>query len=272
MDMVNWSREIFGKITSELSGLVNKLGIEDARYIPISAKLGDNVVDRSENMRWYEGDTFLHMLETIEILKDKNSEHMRYPVQTIIRPHKSEFHDYRGYAGRIAGGTFRPGDEIMVLPAMIKSKIASIDMFGKTFSESSAGDSVALSLEDQIDISRGDMISGATDLPKISQDLKLMLCWFNEKPLRTGGKYLARINTNEAGCIVRSVNYRMNINTLEQDCDNLEINMNDIANVTIRTSKPVVFDPYRQNNITGSLILVDEGTNETVAAGMICGD
>jgi sulfate adenylyltransferase subunit 1 len=269
MDMVDWAESTFSGICADLSRLAEKLGIEDAIYIPISAKFGDNVVDRSASMDWYKGDTFLHTIETIDILKDKNSAHMRFPVQTIIRPHRNEYHDYRGYAGRIAGGTFRPGDEVVVLPSMIKSKISSIDMFGKTFSESSAGDSVTISLEDQIDISRGDMIAGADDMPTISQDINLMLCWFNEKPLSTGGRYIMRINSNEAGCIVKKVNFKMNINTLELECDNLSVSMNDIANVSIRTSKPVFFDPYKQNNITGSIILIDEGTNETVAAGMI---
>jgi len=269
MDMVEWSQKVFDDIVSELSKLVTKLDIADARYIPISAKYGDNVVDRSDSMNWYKGKTFLNMIETAEILKDKNSEHQRFPVQTIIRPHKSEFHDYRGYAGRIAGGIFKPGDDVIVLPSMLRSKIMSIDMFGKTFSESIAGDSVAISLEDQIDIGRGDMIVGANDIPGISQDINLMVCWFNEKPLKVGGKYLIRIGSNEAGCIIKSVHYRMHIDTMEKDTENLTVNMNDIADISIRTSKPIFFDPYKKNNITGSMIFIDEGTNETVAAGMI---
>ena len=155
--------------------------------------------------------------------------HQRFPVQTIIRPHTSEFHDYRGYAGRVAGGVFRPGDEVTVLPSLLKSKIKSIDVLGKTLSETIAGESVTISLEDQIDISRGDMLVSSDSLPVISQDINLMICWFNERPLKVGGKYLIRINSNEAGCIVKSVNYRMNINTLEQDTVNKTINMNDIA-------------------------------------------
>jgi sulfate adenylyltransferase subunit 1 len=269
MDMVEWSEEIFTGIKEELSLLVKKLNIFDAHYIPISAKHGDNVVDRSKNMKWYEGKTFLNLIETIEIVKNKNPENKRFPVQTIIRPHKEEFHDYRGYAGRVAGGVFRPGDEITVLPSLRKSKIKSIDVLGKTLSETIAGDSVAISLEDQIDISRGDMIVGSDDLPVISQDIDLMICWFNEHPLKIGGRYLLRINSNEAGCIVKSVKYRMNIDTLEHDLENTTINMNDIAHISIKTSKPVFFDSYRKNNITGSMIFIDEGTNETMAAGMV---
>lgn len=269
MDMVNWSEDIYNSITSELNGLVRKLKFSDAHFIPISAKYGDNVVDKSENIAWYSGKTFLNLIETIEIQKDKNSASPRFPVQTVIRPHKSEFHDYRGYAGRVAGGVFRPGDEVMVLPSMRESSISSIDTMGKTLSESIAGDSVAISLMDQIDISRGDMIVPKNDIPSASQDITLMVCWFNEVPLKTGGRYLIRINSNEAGCIVKKINYRMNIETLEKDEENLAVKMNDIASVSIKTSKPVYFDSYSRNNITGSVIFIDEGTNETVAAGMI---
>jgi sulfate adenylyltransferase subunit 1 len=269
MDMINWSQEGFDKIVADLANLVKKLDIRDPHYLPISAKYGDNVVDRSDNMPWYGGKTFLRLIETIDIEKNKNPENKRFPVQTIIRPHTNEFHDYRGYAGRVAGGVFSPGDDVMVLPSMRKSRIKSIDMFGKTLSESIAGDSVAISLEDQIDISRGDMIVAPDDLPVISQDINMMVCWFNEQPLKNGGKYLLRINSNEAGCIIKKVNYRLNINTLEKDTENTAVQMNDIADITIKTSKPVFFDSYKKNNITGSMILIDEGTNETVAAGMI---
>jgi sulfate adenylyltransferase subunit 1 len=269
LDMVNWSESVFTGIKDELVLLVEKLKISDSYFIPISAKYGDNVVDRSDNMNWYNGKTFLNLIETIEISKNKNPESRRFPVQTIIRPHTSEFHDYRGYAGRVAGGTFRPGEEVAVLPSLLKSRIKSIDSLGKTLSEAFEGDSVAISLEDQIDISRGDMLVSPEDLPVISQDINLMICWFNERPLKPGGRYLIRMNSNEAGCLIKSVNFRMNINTLENDFENLSINMNDIANITIKTSKPVFYDSYKKNNITGSLIFIDEGTNETVAAGMI---
>ena len=269
MDLTNWSEQEFNRIVSDLEILRNKLGIPDARYIPISAKLGDNVVESSANMPWYKGKTFLKLIETIEIEKNKDPENKRFPVQTVIRPHIDEYHDYRGYAGRIAGGIFRPGDEVMALPSMLKSRIKSIDMFGKTLSESITGDSVAISLEDQIDISRGDMLVAPDDLPDIGQDINMMVCWFNEQALREGGRYLIRMNSNEAGCIVKKVNYRLNINTLEKDTENIVVQMNDIASITIKTSKPVFYDSYKKNNITGSMILIDEGTNETVGAGMV---
>ncbi len=269
MDMVDWSETVYNNIKSELAKLVKKLDINDVYYVPISAKYGDNVVERSENMKWYNGKTFLTLIETIEIRKNKNPGNQRFPVQTIIRPNTSEHHDYRGYAGRVAGGVFRPGDKVTVLPSMISSRIKSIDVMGKNLMRTFSGDSVAISLEDQIDISRGDMLVSPDDIPVISQDINLIICWFNEKPLRVGGKYLVRMNTNEAGCVIKTINYRMNINTLEKDFEDIEIKMNDIANIRIRTSKPVFFDAYKKNNITGSLILIDEGTNETVASGMI---
>lgn len=269
MDMVDFSETIFMNIKAELSKLVKKLQIEDSHYIPISAKYGDNVVDCSENMKWYNGKTFLRFIETIEIKKAKNSIYPRFPVQTIIRPHTSEYHDYRGYAGRVAGGVFRPGDEVMVLPSLRRSKIKSVEIFGKTLSESISGDSVTISLEDQIDISRGDMLVSPDNMPSVSQEINLMICWFNERPLKVGGKYLARTNSNEVGCIVKSVSYRMNIETMEQDTENKSVEMNDIAHISIKTSKSLFFDSYKKNNITGSIIFIDESTNETLAAGMI---
>lgn len=269
MDMVNWSERVYMDIKASLKGLVAKLDIRDAYYIPISAKFGDNVVEKSGNMPWYQDITFLSRLETVEISKDKSSLNGRFPVQTIIRPHKADFHDYRGYAGRVAGGVFRKGDEVTVLPSMMKSKIRSIDVPGKQLEECKAGDSVSICLEDEIDISRGDMIVTTGDIPAISQEINLIACWFNEKPLRSGGKYLLRINSCEAGCIIKSINYKLNISTLEYDFENISIGMNDIANLTIKTSKPIFFDSYRKNNITGSVIFIDEGNNETVGAGMI---
>jgi sulfate adenylyltransferase subunit 1 len=269
MDMVNYDESIFTKIKTELSLTAEKLGIDDPQFIPISAKYGDNVVDQSDNMKWYNGNTFLRFIETIEIKKNKNPESPRFPVQTIIRPQSEEYHDFRGYAGRVASGVFKPGDEITVLPSRKTSKIKSIVAFEKTLAQALAGDSVTLTLDDQIDISRGDLIVKPSDMPFLSQDINLMACWFDEKPLKPGGKYLVRNYSNDAGCVVKSIDYRMNINTLEKDTDDLSVKMNDIAHIRIRTSKPLFFDAYKKNNISGSLILIDEGTNETVAAGMI---
>ena len=269
MDMVNYSEADFVKIKDDLSDLASRLKVEDVYYIPISAKCGDNVVEPSENMKWYTGLTFLRLIETIQIQKDKNSSDARFPVQTVIRPLSSEYHDYRSYAGRVAGGVFRKGDEIVVMPSMLRSRIKSIDVMNGRLAEASAGDSVSIQIDDQIDINRGDLFVKPSRLATSGQDITMMLCWFNEKPLRTGIKYLLRNNTRETNCIVKSVNFRMNISTLEKEITDQPVKMNDIVNITIRTASPLSYDNYCKNNITGSIILIDEGTNETLAAGMI---
>ncbi len=269
MDMVGFDEARFLSIRTELGQLVGKLGIEDSHYLPISAKFGDNVVDRSINMNWYNGMTFLKLIETIDIKRDYLNSAARFPVQTVILPQSAEYHDYRGYAGRVAGGSFKPGDEITVLPSLLKSKIKSITVFEKSADKATTGESVTLTLEDQIDISRGDLITGAGEMPLSGQDIRMMMCWFNERPLRTGARYLIRNNTHETSCMIRAINFRMNIETLEKEISIDSLNMNDIANVSIKTSKPLFYDPYKKNRITGSLIIIDEATNETMAAGMI---
>ena len=269
MDMVNFSKTVFLKIKKELCMLVERLGVKDVHYIPISAKYGDNVVESSENMKWYADKTFLNLIETIEIMRDKNSHEARLPVQTIIRPLSEKYHDYRGYAGRIAGGTFNTGDEVIVLPSLMKSRIKSIDYSGGNIPFASSGNSVSVSLEDQIDISRGDMIVKQGELPRSGHDINLMVCWFNEKPVKPGNRYIVRNNTNETTCLVSSINYKMNINTLKKETGDNYAGMNDIVNLSIKTSKLLFFDNYKRNNITGSLIFIEEGSNETVGAGMI---
>jgi sulfate adenylyltransferase subunit 1 len=269
MDMVGFSEDAFIKIRDELAAIAAKLNVENVYYVPISAKYGDNVVDNSLNMDWYKGKTFLQMIETIEIKKDKSSHEPRFPVQTVIRPFAEEYHNYRGYAGRVAGGTFRVNDSVVVLPSMLRSKISEINVMGKSLSEANSGDSVTLLLEDQIDISRGNLIVAVDSLPQSGQDITLMACWFNEKPLKPGGKYIVRNYSNETVCVIKSVNYRVNVNTLGKIYDDLSVQMNDIACLTIRTAKPLFFDRFNKNNITGSLIFIDEGTNETAGAGMI---
>jgi sulfate adenylyltransferase subunit 1 len=269
MDMVNFEEAAFTGIKSDLSRLAERLAFDDSHYIPISAKYGDNVVDRSEKMNWYNGKTFLRLIETIEIKRDKSATNPRFPVQTVIRPQSPEYPDYRGYAGRVAGGTFHPGDEVIVLPSLLKSRIRNINVYEKNLPAASEGDSVTITLEDQIDISRGNMLVLSGDLPTMSQEVNLMICWFNERPLKPGGKYIIRNNTNETSCIVKSVNYKMNINNLQKETKDVIVNMNDIAQLTIKTAKMLFYDTYLKNNITGSVIFVDEGTNETVAIGMI---
>jgi sulfate adenylyltransferase subunit 1 len=269
MDMVNYSQDVFLRLTKELAGIVKKLNVGDAHYIPISAKLGDNVVDPSLNMEWYQGKTFLRIIETIEIKKDKNFREGRLPVQTVIRPLSEKFHDYRGYAGRIAGGSFSTGDTVTVFPAMLKSRITGIDVMGVPQSTASTGDSVSLLLENKLDISRGNLIVRDNELPQTGQDITLMVCWFSERPLKNSGRYILRNYSNETTCMIRTLNYRININTLEKETGDLTVAMNDIASITIRTAKPIFYDSYKKNNITGSVIFIDEGTNETAGAGMI---
>ena len=269
MDMTGYSEEVYARIKEELTALSLKLRIEDVHYIPVSAKYGDNVVQPSENMRWYEGKTFLRLIETIEIKKDKNSNGSRFPVQAVIRPLSQVHHDYRGYAGRVAGGVFSKGDSVTILPSMIKSRISGIYTMKTSHGKAINGDSVTITLEDQVDVGRGNLIVKENELPESGQDISLMTCWFNEVPLKVGGRYLVRNYSNETACLIKSVGYKLNINTIEKEAGNTDIRMNDIANITIRTAKPLHYDSYKKNNITGSLIIIDEGTNETVAAGMI---
>jgi len=269
MDLVDFKEERYVEIKTELESLVGKLGVRDAHYIPISARDGDNVVDRTERSSWYKGTTLLNLLETIEITEDRNMEDGRFPVQYVIRPQQDRYHDYRGFAGRVASGIFKPGDKIMALPSEKTSTIKAIDFYEDEIDEVLPMQSATIRLNDEIDISRGDMIVAADKKPQISNAFNVNVCWFNERPLVVGKKYILRHTTNELQCMVKSVNYRTNISTYAQETDNIEINMNDIANISIMSAKPVFFDSYRKSRITGSIILIEEGTNETVAAGMI---
>lgn len=269
MDLVDYKEEVFDKIKKDYESLSDKLDIKDIRFIPISALVGDNVVERSKNMDWYDGPTLMYLLENIHIANDRNYSDARFPVQNVIRPQSQEWHDYRGYAGRIAGGVFKPGDDVTVLPSGLSSKIKSIVTMNKELEEAYPPHSVTLTLQDDLDISRGDMIVSSDNLPNVSQDLSMMFCWLNEKPLVSGGKYTIRHTTNEARCIVKSVDYKVDVNTLNRNLEDKSVRLNEIGKMTIRTTKPLMFDSYKKNRITGSVILVDEGTNETVCAGMI---
>lgn len=269
MDLVGYSEEVFDKIVKEFSAFAGKLEVSDIRFIPISALNGDNVVNRSENMPWYKGGTLLNTLETIHIASDYNHIDARFAVQTVIRPHSNEYHDYRGYAGRVSGGIFKKGDQVMVLPSGYTSRIASVELNGEELEEAFAPMSIVMTLEDDIDISRGDMIVRPGNQPRVEQDLDIMMCWLNIKPMTPGGKYAIKHTTNESRAMVKEVVYKVNINTLQREESDKDIRMNDIARVRLRTTKPLMMDSYRKNRITGSVILIDEGTNETVAAGMI---
>jgi sulfate adenylyltransferase subunit 1 len=269
MDLVNFSQESFESIKADYIKFAKDLKVPDIKFIPISALLGDNVVDPSENMLWYKGDTLLRTLETVNIDEDHNFTDGRFPVQYVIRPHTTEFHDYRGYGGRVEGGVLKPGDEVVALPSNIKTKIKSIDTLTGPLEEALPSMSVTLLLEDNIDISRGDMIVKADSMPKNSQEMELMVCWLAEKKLQPGGKYLVKHTTKETKCVIKDIQYKLNISTFEQITDNKDINLNDIARVTIKTASPLFFDSYNTNRSTGSLIIIDEFSNETVGAGMI---
>lgn len=269
MDLVGYDENVFNKLKEDLEAFTSKLETKDIRFIPISALKGDNVVDRSENMNWYQGPTLMYLLENIHISGDHNHVDCRFPVQYVIRPQSEQYHDYRGYAGRVAGGVFKKGDDVTVLPSGFSSKIKSVDTLDGPLDEAFAPMSVTLTLEDDIDISRGDMIVRPNNSPEQSQDLEVMVCWLNAKKLQVNGKYTVKHTSRDVRCVVKEVRYKVDINTLHRDTENLEVGMNDIARIKLRTTAPLFFDRYSRNRTTGSLILIDEATNETVAAGMI---
>jgi len=269
MDLVNYDEAVYEKIVDDYKAFSAKLEISDIQFVPISALLGDNVVNRSNNMDWYKGATLLHMLENVHIESDYNHIDSRFPVQYVVRPMSNEHHDFRGYAGRVAGGIFRPGDEVLVLPSGFTSKIKTIQLGDTVLEEAFAPMSVTMTLVDEIDISRGDIIAKPNNHPESEQDVDVMLCWMNQKPINLNSKFFVKHTTKEVRGVLKEIQYKLDINSLHRIENAPQLVMNDIARVKIRTSQPLFFDNYRKNRITGSLILVDEGTNETVAAGMI---
>ncbi|MFD2542896.1 sulfate adenylyltransferase subunit 1 [Lacinutrix gracilariae] len=269
MDLVDFSEEVYNNIVKEFEDISSKMLVTDVRFIPMSALLGDNVVNKSENMPWYQGAPMLHTLETMHISSDINKVDARFPVQTVLRPQREGFIDYRGYAGRVASGIFRKGDEVTVMPSGFTSKIKTIDTLDKELEEAFAPMSVSITLEDDIDISRGDMIVRSNNKPEASQDIEVMLCWLNNDAAKPRAKYTIKHTSNDQKAMIKEVVYKYNINTLDRIEDDKELNMNDICKVKIRTTKPLMVDAYRENRTTGSIILVDDATNETVAAGMI---
>lgn len=269
MDLVDYSEEAFNKVVKEYEEFSAKMAIKDIRYVPISALHGSNVVDKSEKMPWYQGRTLLNTLETIHIASDHNFIDMRFPVQTVIRPHSDEYHDFRGYAGRLASGTVRVGDKVSVLPSGFESTVKSIHIHDGDLQEAFPPMSVTLTLEDNIDVSRGDMIVKINNKPQETQDVDVMLCWLNNKAPLPKAKYYLRHTSNEVKAMIKEIVYKVDVNTLHKNEEDKELKMNDIARVRLRTTKPIFTDEYRDNRITGSVILIDETTNETVAAGMI---
>jgi sulfate adenylyltransferase subunit 1 len=269
MDLVEYKEEVFDDIVQQYEEMSGKMMIKDVRYIPISALNGDNVVNRSDKMPWYQNAPLLHTLETLHIASDNNMVDARFPVQTVIRPQDEEHHDYRGYAGSVAGGIFRVGDEVRLLPSGFESKIKSINRYDEEVKEAFEGMSVAITLEDDIDLSRGDMIVKPNNLPVKDQRLSAMICWFNENPARPRGKYILKHTSNEPMAMITEIEYKVDINTLKRIVDDKTINMNDICKVKIRTTAPIMMDEYSRNRKTGSFILIDADTNETVAGGML---
>lgn len=269
MDLVGYDEKVFKQIIEAYENIASKMAIKDIRYIPISALEGDNVVNESSAMSWYKGSPLLDVLENIHISSDLNKIDARFPVQTVIRPQSPEFRDYRGYAGRIVSGIFRENDDIVVLPSGFNSKIKSIDLYTTSLEEAYAPMSVSITLEDDIDISRGDMIVKKNNQPIATQEIDAMVCWFNPQVARLRTKYSLLHTTNETKAILHEIVYKIDINSLDRDMEDKHIGMNDICRIKLKTAKPIMIDSYRENRFTGSFILIDETTNETVAAGMI---
>ena len=269
MDLVDYSREVYEKIVDDFRMFSSRLDVQDVQFIPVSAKFGDNVVTRSQKMDWYEGTTLMFHLENVHISGDINHIDCRFPIQYVVRPQQDQYHDYRGYAGKIAGGVFRNGDRVLVLPSGFSSRIKSIDTFDGEVMEAFAPMSVTMLLEDEIDVSRGDMIVRENNSPQVGQDIDLMICWLNDKKLEPGNRYLLKHTSREVRCIVKDIRYKIDINTLRRNEEDKIFGMNDIGRIQLRTTSPLFFDSYRRNRNTGSLILIDEATNETVGAGMI---
>ena len=272
MDLVDYDQDVYERIKDEFRAFATKLDITDLTVIPVSALAGDNVVHRSAAMPWYEGTSLLHHLEEVHIASDRNLIDARFPVQYVIRPMSGTHHDYRGYAGSVAGGVFKRGDEVMVLPSGFTTRVAGIDTADGEVDEAFSPMSVTLRLADDLDVSRGDMICRVHNQPTVGQDVDAMVCWLSEAgSLRDGAKLAIKHTTRTARALVKGVHYRLNINSLHRDEAAHELALNEMGRVTLRTTVPLFFDEYRRNRLTGSFILIDEATNATVAAGMIIG-
>jgi bifunctional enzyme CysN/CysC len=270
MDLVDWDKAVYDKIADEFTSFAAKLDAPDLTIIPISALNGDNIASRSEKSPWYEGPSLLHHLEHVHIASDRNLVDVRFPVQYVIRPQSTTVTDYRGYAGQVASGVLKPGDEVMVLPSGLTSTIAGIDTADGPVEEAFPPMSVTVRLSDEIDISRGDLICRPHNAPEVAQDIEAMLCWMDESaPLRVGGKYSIKHTTRTARTVVRGLQYRLDVNTLHRDDTAEQLTLNEIGRVRLRTTVPLLADEYRRNRTTGGFILIDESTNRTVGAGMI---
>jgi len=270
MDLVGYSQSVYDQISAEFTQFAAKLRIPDLTIIPVSALVGDNVVHRSENMDWYQGTSLLHHLENIHVASDRNLVDVRFPVQYVIRPMSGEYHDYRGYAGQVAGGVLKKGDDVLVLPSGFTSRIASVETADGEVDEAYPPMSVTVRLEDEIDISRGDMICRPHNQPTPTQDIDAMICWMDETAqLQVGKKYFIKHTSRSARCIVKNLDYRLDINSLHRDESAATLGLNEIGRVQLRSTVPLMADSYTRNRVTGGFILIDEATNRTVGAGMI---
>jgi bifunctional enzyme CysN/CysC len=270
MDLVGYSQEVFETIRAEFTAFASKLRVPDLTAIPISALKGDNVVVRSDATPWYQGPSLLHHLENVHIASDRNLIDVRFPVQYVIRPQSDAWHDYRGYAGQVAGGVLRKGDEVIVLPSGFTTTIASVETAAGEVAEAYPPMSVTVRLTDDIDISRGDLICRPTNQPQVSQDIDAMVCWMDESShLQVGGRYAIKHTTRSARTVVKGLNYKIDVNTLHRDEAAERLTLNEIGRVRLRTTSPLMCDDYGRNRTTGGFVLVDEATNKTVAAGMI---
>ncbi len=272
MDLVDFDEAAFERVKAQFREFAMKLDVGDLTFIPVSALHGDNVVERSPNMAWYQGPSLLHHLEEVHIASDRNLIDARFPVQYVLRPYNDDFHDYRGFAGTVAGGVLRPGDEVMVLPSGFTSTIKAIDTLDGPLEEAFPPMSVTVRLEDDIDVSRGDMLCRPHNQPHVGQDIDAMVCWMSEKAsLAAGAKFSIKHTTRSARALVKDLQYRLDVNTLHREDGAASLGLNDIGRVTLRTTQPLFFDEYRRNRTTGSFILIDEVTMATVGAGMIIG-
>ena len=271
MDLVDWDEEVYERITEEFTQWAARLDVTDITFIPISALHGDNVVDRSQNMPWYGGSSLLYELEHVHVASDRNLIDPRFPVQWVIRPMSDEHHDYRGYAGQVASGAFRPGDEVVVLPSGVRTRVAGIDSHDGPVPEAFPPLSVTVRLEDDVDVSRGDMICRPHNHPRQAKELEAMVCWMSERALRAGGRYRIKHTTRTALAKVEELRYRFDVNALHRDDEAAGLDLNEIGRVRLRLSAPLLIDEYRRNRSTGSFILIEESTNDTVGAGMILG-
>ncbi len=269
MDLVGYDEDIFQSIREEFTQFAAGLGIRDITYIPVSALHGDNIVEKSDAMPWYYGPPLLRHLEDVYIANDRNLEDARFPVQYVIRPHSDEHHDFRGFAGQISSGIFRKGDPVIIMPSGRRSTISQIYTLDGELEEAIAPMSVTIQLADDIDISRGDILVKPDNTPEVSSEFEAMICWMHEDAMRKGVKYGIKLGTKSARCMISDIAHRVDIDTLETEAGVAQLELNEIGRVKIRTTTPLVFDPYRRNRYTGGFIIIDEATNITVGAGMI---